>query len=194
MRGGERSVRAERVALEAGGLFIEVDVTAVLQAEVRAAGEHQRKVGIAMTVAVGHAAAEQCHRGAQERLAVEVLRLREPGEKVTELLDGKGVVVGELFHVARIAAVVAELMARLSDADFRNGKGVPFSAHAEGGHAGHVRLKGEHHEIIDGAEIIAGHGGGDVAVGALAIGVGDGGQRRVEPCIGPPRADLRLAH
>ena len=164
----------------------------MLQAEVRAAGEHQREVGVAVAVAVGHAAAEERHRRAQERLAVEVLGLREPGEEVAELLDGEGVVVGELLHVAGIAAVVAELMARLGDADLGNGEGIPFAAEAEGGHAGHIRLKGEHHEVIDGAEIIARHGGGDVAVGAFAIGVGDGGQRRIEPRIGPPRADLRL--
>ena len=194
MRAGERSVRAERVALEAFGVLVEVEMAAVLQAEVRAAGEHQREVGIAVAVAVAHAAAEEGHRGAEKRLATEVLGLRQPGEEVAELLDGEGVVVGELFHVARIAAVVAELVARLGDADFGNGKGVSLAAQAEGGHACHIRLEGEHHEVIDGAEIIARLGGGNVAVGALAVGVGDGGQRRVEPRIGPPRADLRLAH
>jgi len=52
-----------------------------------------------MAVAVGHAAAEERHRGAKHRLAVEVLGLREPGEEVAVLLDGEGVVVGELFDV-----------------------------------------------------------------------------------------------
>jgi hypothetical protein len=89
---------------------------------------------------------------------------------------------------------MAELMARLGDADFGNGEGIALAAEAEGGHAGHIRLKGEHHEVIDGAEIIARHRGGDVAVGALAIGVGDGRQWRVEPRIGAARADLGLAH
>ena len=194
MRAGERSVRAERVALEAFCVLVKVEMTSVFQAEVRAAGEHQWEVGIAVAVAVAHAAAEEGHRGAQERLATEVLGLGEPSEEVAELLDGEGVVFGELFHVAGIAAVVAELMARLGDADFRNGKGVSLAAQTEGGHAGHVRLEGEHHEVIDSAEIIARHGGGDVAVGALAVGVGDGGQRRVEPRIGPARADLCLTH
>ena len=89
----------ELVALEVA--LVEVEMAAVLQAEVRAAGEHQREVGVAVAVAVGHAAAEERHRRAQERLAVEILRLREPGEEVAELLDGEGVVVGELLHVAR---------------------------------------------------------------------------------------------
>ncbi len=192
MRAGERSVRAERVALEAFGVLVEVEMTSVLQAQVRAAGEHQREVGIAMAVAVAHAAAEERHRRTQKRLASEVLGLREPSEEVAELLDGKGVVVGELFHVAGIAAVVAELVARLGDANFGDGKGIALATEAEGGHAGHIRLEGEHHEVIDGAEVVAGHGLRDVAISALAIGVGDGGQRRVEPRIGPARADLCL--
>ena len=194
MRAGERSIRAERVALEVFGVLVEVEMTSVLQAEVRAAGEHQWEVGIAVAVAIAHAAAEEGHRGAQERLATEVLGLCEPGEEVAELLDGKGVIFGELFDVARIAAVVAELVARLGDADFRNGEGVSLATQAEGGHACHVRLKGEHHEVIDGSEIIARHGGRDVAVGAFAVGIGDGGQRRVEPRIGSPCTDLGLAH
>ena len=175
MRGGERSVGAERVALESCSRLIEVEMAAVLQTEVRAAGEHQREVGVAMTVAVGHATAEECHRRAQKGLTVEVLGLREPGEEVAELLNGEGVVVGELLDVARIAAMVAELMPRLGDADFRNGNGLALAAQTEGGHPSHVRLKGEHHEVIDRAEIITRHGVGDVAVGALAVGIGDRG-------------------
>lgn len=84
-------------------------------------------------------------------------------------------------------------MTRLCDADFRDGDGLAFATEAEGRHAGHIRLEREHHEVIDRAEIVTGFGVGDVAVGALAIGVGDGGQWRIQPGIGPPRADLRLA-
>ena len=85
-------------------------------------------------------------------------------------------------------------MARLGDADLGNGEGIPFTSEAEGGHAGHVRLKGEHHEIIDSAEILARLSLGYVAIGAFAIGVRDLGKRRIEPRIGAPGADLRLAH
>ena len=194
MRGGERAVGADGVALEIFGFLVEVEMAAVLQAEVGAAGEHQREVRVAVAVAVGHAAAEKRHRGAEERFAAEVLGLRESREEVAELLDGEGVVVGELLDVTRIAAVMAELVARLGDADFGNGEGIAFTAKAEGGHARHIRLKGQHHEIIDGAEKIACQGLGDVAVGPFPVGVGNGRQRRVEPGIGPARANLRLAH
>ena len=147
-----------------------------------------------MAVAVAHAAAEERHCRTQERLPCQVLGLREPGEKVAELLDGKGVVAGELLYVAGIAPVVAELVARLGDANLRDGEGVPLSAQAEGGHAGKVRLKGEHHKIIDGAEIVARLSLGNVTVGAFAIGAGNIRKRRIEPRIGPPGADLRLTH
>jgi len=40
----------------------------------------------------------------------------------------------------KLAAVVAELMTRLRDADFRNGNGLPLAAQAEGGGVGHRRL------------------------------------------------------
>ena len=193
MRGGERSVGTERVALEGCGVFVEVEVAAVLQPEPRAAGEHQRQVGVAVTVAVAHAAAEERHRRVEHGLAVDVLGLCEAVEEVAELLDGEGVVLGELFHVNRVACVVAQLMPRLGDADFRDGNGVPLAAHAEGGHARHIGLEGEHHEVIDCAEVIACHGGGDVAVGAFTVGVGNGGQRGVEPGVGLAGADLRLA-
>ena len=86
-------------------------MAAVLQAEVGATGEHEGEIGITVAMTVGHAAAEERHRGAEKGLATKVLRLGEPGEEVAELLDGEGIVVGELFHVARIAAVVAELVA-----------------------------------------------------------------------------------
>ena len=194
MCGVQRSVRADGVALEARGLFVEVDVAAVLQAKVGTAGEHKGKVCIAMTVAVAHAAAEESHCGAEERLAAHVLSLREPGEEVAKLLDGEGVVLGELLHVAGIAAVVAELMARLGDSDLGNGEGIPFSAQAESGDARHIGLEGEHQEVVDGAKIVSGQGGGYIPVGAFAIGIGDDGQRRVDPGISPTRANFRLTH
>ena len=75
-------------------------------------------------------------------------------------------------HVARIAAVVAELMARLGDADLGNGEGIPLASQAEGGHARDIRLEGEHDQVVDGAEIVPRQGGGDIAIGASAIGVG----------------------
>ena len=117
VRGAECSVRADGVALEAGGLLVEIDVAAVLQAKVGTTGEHERKVRIAVAMAIAHATAKKSHRGAEERLASEVLGLREPGEEVAELFDGEGVVVGKLLDVAGIAAVVAELMPRLGDSN-----------------------------------------------------------------------------
>ena len=80
--------------------LIKVEMAAVLQAEIRPAREHQRKIRVAVAVAVRHAAAEERHRGAQERFAVEILGLREPGEEVAVLLNGEGVIVGQLFDVA----------------------------------------------------------------------------------------------
>src|SRR5688572_13271947 len=113
-------------------------MAAVPQAEVGAAGEDERKIRIPVAVTVGHAAAEKRHRGAEEWLAVEVLGFREPREEIAELLDRERVVVGEFFDVARIAAVVAELVARLGDADLGNGNGLALTAEAERGHASHV--------------------------------------------------------
>ena len=69
-----------------------------------------------------------------------------------------------------------------------------FAAHAERGHARHIRLEGEHDPVIDRTEIVARFGFGDVTVGVCTIGVGDGGQWRIEPRIGPPRSDLRLTN
>ena len=88
--------------------------------------------------------------------------------------------------------MVTELMPRLRNADLWNGEGIPLASQTERGHSRHIRLEGEHHEVIDGPEIVARHRGGDVASGAFAVGFRDGGQRRVEPGIGPPRTDLRL--
>ena len=88
--------------------------------------------------------------------------------------------------------MVTELMPRLRNADLWNGEGIPLASQTERGHSRHICLEGEHHEVIDGPEIVARHRGGDVAAGAFAVGFRDGGQRRVEPGIGPPRTDLRL--
>lgn len=49
----------EGVAVEMA--LVEVQMTPVIQAKVRAAGEHQRQVGVTVAVAVGHAAAEERH-------------------------------------------------------------------------------------------------------------------------------------
>jgi hypothetical protein len=59
--------------------------------------------------------------------AVDVLGLRQPLEEIGELLEGEGVVLGEFFHRHGIAAVVAEVVARLRDADFGDGNRVPFT-------------------------------------------------------------------
>ena len=96
--------------------------------------------------------------------------------------------------MAGIASVVAELMAGLGEADLRNREGVTFAAHTESGHAGHIRLKGEHHQIVDGAEIVARLRGGNIAVRPLAIGLGNLWKRSVEPLIGSPSPNLRFAH
>jgi len=84
--------------LEILGRLVEVEMLTVLQTKVRATGEHQREVGVAMTVTLGHAAAEERHRRAQERLAIDVIGLREPGEEVAQLLDGEGDGGGEWLH------------------------------------------------------------------------------------------------
>ena len=39
--------------------LIEIEVTAVLQSEVGSAGKDQRKIGVAVTVSVGHSAAKE---------------------------------------------------------------------------------------------------------------------------------------
>ena len=182
----------ELIALEVS--LIEVEMAAVLQTEVRAAGEYQREIGITMAVAVGHPATEQCHGRAQQRLAVEIVGLCQPGEKVAELLDGERVILGELFHVAQIAAVVTELMARFGNADFRNGKGVSFAPQAKCGDACHIRLEGKHDQVIHRTEIVPRHGGRDIAIGPFPIGVRDGREGRIEPGIGPLRTDFCLTN
>ena len=57
--GRERAILAEGVALEGGGLAVEVEVGAMAQAEALAAGEHEGQVGVAVAMPVGHAAAEE---------------------------------------------------------------------------------------------------------------------------------------
>ena len=146
-----------------------------------------------MAMPVGHAAAEERHRRIEQWLAAEVLGLGEAGQEVTELLDGEGVVVRERLDVAGVASVVAQLVARFSDADLRDGEGGAFTAEAEGGHAGGVRLEGQHHEVVDCAEIVAGLGGLDVTVSPLAVCFGDLRQGGVEPDIGATGADLGFA-
>ena len=169
-------------------------MAAVLQADIRTTGEHQWEVGVAVAVSVRHATTKERHRRAQQRLAVDVLRLLEPREEVAELLDGERVVVGELFHVAFVPAVMTELVARLGDADLRNGKGVSFAAQAEGGDTRDIGLESQHDQVVGRPEVIAGLRVRNVAVGTLSVGVGDLRQRRVEPRIRSPRADLRLTN
>ena len=89
---------------------------------------------------------------------------------------------------------MAELMARLGDADLGNGERISFAAEAEGGDSRQIGLKREHDEVIDRAEIVARHRRRNVAIGPLAIGVGDGRQRRIEPRIGSSRANFRLSN
>src|SRR5689334_2457147 len=86
--------------------LVEVEMRAVLQSEVGSTAEHQRQVGVAMAVSVRHAATEEGHRRTQERLTIQILRLRQLAEEVAILLDGERVVVRELLHVAGIAAVM----------------------------------------------------------------------------------------
>ena len=81
--------------------------------------------------------------------------------------------------MAGIASVVAELMAGLGETDLRNREGTTFAAHTEGGHASHIRLKGEHHQVVNGAEIVARLRGGNIAVRPLTIGLGNLWQRSI---------------
>ena len=49
-------------------------------------------------------------------------------------------------------------------------------------------------QVVDGAEIVARLRLGNIAIGAFAVGGCDLGQWRIEPRIGPARANLRLAN
>ena len=147
-----------------------------------------------MAVAIGHAATKKSHSRPDKRLTVKIFGFRQPGEEVTELLDGKSVIHREFFHVAFIAAVVAELMARFSDTDLWNSEGIPFATEAESGHACHICLECEHDQVVNSTEIIARHGGRDIAIGTLAIGARDSGKWRIEPSIGTPRAGFRFSN
>ena len=46
------------------------------------------------------------------------------GKEVAVLFDGESVIVGQLFHIAFIAPVVAELVTGFGDADLGYGKGI----------------------------------------------------------------------
>ena len=140
----------------------------MLQTQSGAPREHERQVPVAVAVALGHAAAKERHRGVEERPAIEILRLREPRQEVGELLGHEDVVLRELLHVVRIAAVVAEHMAKLPDADL----GDRLFSQVDGGHAGDIGLEGEHQEVEDGPETVSRPvGEGDVAVHPCAVGV-----------------------
>lgn len=173
--------------------LVEVDVAAVFEAEVGTACEDEGEVGVSVAVAIGHAATKEGHGRAEERLASKILGFGESGEEVAELFDGKGVVVGEFFHVSFITAVVAELVPGLGDADFRDGNGLTFSAKAEGSDTGHVCLESEDHEVVDGAKIVAGLRLGDISVGSFSVRVGDLGKGGVQPGIGPAGTNLCFA-
>ena len=127
-------------------------------------------------------------------LAVQVLGFLQTGKEVAVLFDGESVIVRQLFHIALIAPVVTKLVAGLGDADLGYGKGVAFSSQTEGGDPGDVRLEGEDHEVVNGTEVISRLGFGNVAVGTLAVGIGNFWQRGVEPVVGPTGADFRFAH
>ena len=60
------------------------------------------------------------------------------------MLNRKGVVVREFLHVARIAAVMAQLMPRFGDADLWDRKRIALAAQAEGRYSRRIGLKGEH--------------------------------------------------
>ena len=110
------------------------------------------------------------------------------------MLDSERIVISELFHVAFITAVMTQLVARLGDADFRNGKGVSLATQAERGHSRDVGLERKHHEVIDRAEIVTRLGLCNVPIGAFAIGIGNFRQRCIEPPIGPSRSNLCFAN
>ena len=65
---------------------VEVNVPPVIQSELAAAGEDDRQVRVAVTVTKRHTAAEQGHRGIQQR-AFSIFRFSEPIEEIAELLD-----------------------------------------------------------------------------------------------------------
>ena len=174
--------------------LVEIEVATMPDAEARSTSEDQRQVGVAVTVPVGHAAAEQSHRGVKQRTAIKVLGLREAGEEIPELFDREGIALGERLHVIGIAVVMTELVARLRNAQLGNRQPLPFAAAAESGHAGGVGLKRKHNQIVHCPEILTRLGLWYVAVRTFAICRGNLRPRDIQPGIRAFRADFHLAH
>ena len=124
----------------------------MLDAEGLSASEHDRKVGVPMAVAIGHAATVEAHRAVEER-TVRVLNIGESIEKVTELLNIKGVAGGEVLHHSRIAVVMGQSVAG-ADAELWDGRAAIFDTRGEGGDAGLVSLEREDDDVVHRPEIL----------------------------------------
>ena len=95
----------------------------MLVAQCLATGENERKVGVAMTVAISHATAPK-NLGAVEKGLFAFLDLLEKVKEVAELADKEGVSLGKAPELFRVAIVVAEAMAGLKDSNLRNAAGM----------------------------------------------------------------------
>jgi len=174
--------------------LVEVEVAAMLQSQIGSTRQYQWQIGVAMAVSITHATAEQCHGGPEHRSTIQVLSFRKSREEVPELFDGKGVVIRKLFHVAGIAAVVAELMSGFRNADFRDGESISFTSQTECSDSSHICLEGQHQQVVDRAEVVSGLGLRNVTIGAFAVCLGNSRQRCIQPCIRAAGPNFGLPH
>src|SRR5260370_26533101 len=117
------------------------------QTAVTMAYQQNRKVRMGMAITVGKPAAVNEQR-VVEQGAVAILSGLEPPDEVGKQLDMECVDLCELLHPLRIVAMMRERMMRIGNADLAISPDTALAADHHCRHAGQVRLKCQHLEII----------------------------------------------
>ncbi len=172
---------------------VEINVCAVLVAKRFAASEDGGKVGVAVAVTVGHAAAPEDLRGIEQG-CVAFLVLFELVEEIAELADEEGIRLGETAELLGVAVVVAEAVAGLQNTDLGDAAGVAFAADAAGDDAGGIRAQRHDHEVVEQAIVLARFGHAQFALKTGGFVGCDDGLGDVQPFIGAAGAYFDLTH
>ena len=147
----------------------------MLQAEVRAAGEHGREIGVAVAVTVGHAAAEERHGVVEQSFSIGLRDGIERAKKAPELLGVESFDDREFLDVAGHLPMMGELMVAL-----RDGKAAQVRAdigQLQRDDARRIRLQRQRHQIVVERDAI-----GEIHfIGSLRQSIADLRLRSVEP-------------
>ena len=153
-RWGTDFLEHPEVEIVHGDIPLEIDVSSSAELSPRMSREDNRKVIVAMPIAIGKASTPNNHGIVQQRLAVYILGIAHPLKEVGKLLEVKRIDSGDLFDFGPVASMVGKAVVPFPHPVGREIPVAPVMSEKKGRDPSLVRLEGKDHHLEHNPDVL----------------------------------------